>query len=315
MSIENQTIRLDYYTRPDYSYNALFPFVQIERIYNLVLIPTNLLENIDSLNKIKIINKKNNQKYNQSVVFSKNEISILNNKFYAINIAPGFRLDHILEKNDYCLSINNKEISLDLILNSSESPKLLVGNLVLFDNFYNRFNDGDNIELNINNKIIYGKIYQRFNKYNYYIGNKVTTILDIINENNYNILYNLNSNILYNKCYVRSLDTKSNNNKGSLCLNFLDSSKNLVVRCYSNNKIYSKTTDNILSKLYFNDLEKNNYIIEIFNKNNIDNKYLINYNNAITDKLSIDIPEFIDNSTNSSKKGLVSFNKKYLRLI
>lgn len=309
MSIENKEIKLNYYTRPDYSYNAHFPFVPIERIYNLVLIPQELISNIDSVNKIRILNKK--KKYDQSVVFSKNEFSVGNNKFYAINIAPGLRLDHLLEKNNYALELDNNEYVLNLVLTASNSPKLLIGNLILSDNFYSRFNNNDNIEVNVNNKNIGAKIKNRLNKYNYYIGEKITTVLEVLD---YNVLYNLNSNIAYNQCYVRSLDTKSNNNKGSLCLDFYSSAKDLTITLSSHNNKYTQITDNIQSKVYFKNLVKGNYIVEIFNKNDMDNKYTINYNNTIMDKLNIEISEFIDMSAINDSQGLRIFKKKYLEL-
>lgn len=311
MSIKNKEIKLNYYTRSDYSYNAHFPSVPIERIYNLVLIPQELISNIDSVNKIRILNKK--KKYDQSVVFSKNEFSIGNNKFYAINIAPGLRLDHLLEKNNYALELDNNEYVLDLVLTASNSPKLLIGNLILSDNFYSRFNNNDNIEVNINNKNICAKINNRLNKYNYYIGEKIATILEVLD---YNVLYNLNSNITYNQCYVRSLDTKSNNNKGSLCLDFYSSAKDLTITLSSHNNKYEITTDNVQSKVYFKNLVKGNYVVEIFNKNDMDNKYTINYNNTIMDKLIVEVPEFIDNNNSVPlQQGLPSLKKKYSKLI
>lgn len=310
MSIENKEIKLNYYTRPDYSYNAHFPFVPIERIYNLVLISQEMISNISDLNKIRILNKK--QKYDQSVVFSKEEFSVGNNKFYAINIAPGLRLDHLLEKNNYSLVLDNNEYVLDLVLTGSNTPKLLIGNLVLSDNYYSRFNNNDNIEVNINNKNISTKIKNRLNKYNYYIGEKITTILEVLD---YNIVYNLNSNTQYNQCYARSIDTKMNNNKGSLCLDFYSSAKDLTIRLSLHNNKYEITTDNIQSKVYFRDLVKGNYTVEIFNKNDIDNKYTINYNNTIMDKLNIEITEFVDRLTTNHSQGLMTLKKKYLELI
>jgi hypothetical protein len=307
MSIK--TIRLNYYTRPDYSYNAFFLYVQIERIYSLILIPQKLITNINTIDKIKIINQK--KKYEQSVVFCKDELTVGNNKFYAINIAPGFRVDHLLEKNNYSLVLDNNEYKLDLVLTSSDSPKLLIGNLILSDNFYNRFNDNDNIELNINNKNIRAKIKNRFNKYNYYIGEKITTVLELLD---YNTIYNLNSNIIYSSCTVRSLDTKTTKRKGSIILDFYDPPTDLMVSLSSHNTKVIKNTENIGSKLYFTNLEKNNYIIEIFNKYDIDNKYSINYNNNIVDKLNIEVPEFIDRNNIIQSQGLPSFKKKYLKL-
>lgn len=308
MSIK--TLRLNYYTRPDYSYNAFFSYVQIERIYNLVLIPHKLIIDINSLDKITIIKKK--KKYDHSIVFSRGEITIGNNKFYAINIAPGFRLDHLLEQNNYNLVLDNNEYPLDLVLTSGDSPKLLIGNLILSDNFYNRFNDNDNIELNINNKNISAKINSRFNKYNYYMAEKITTILEILD---YNIIYNLNSNTIYNSCLVRSLDTKTTDRKGSIILDFYDSPKDLIVTLSSHNNKIIKNTEDIESKLYFTNLDKNNYIVEIFNKYDMDNKYTINYNNNIMDKLNIEVPEFIDNNDIRASQGLPSFKKKYSKLI
>jgi hypothetical protein len=283
--------------------------VQIERIYSLILIPQKLITNINTIDKIKIINQK--KKYEQSVVFCKDELTVGNNKFYAINIAPGFRVDHLLEKNNYSLVLDNNEYKLDLVLTSSDSPKLLIGNLILSDNFYNRFNDNDNIELNINNKNIRAKIKNRFNKYNYYIGEKITTVLELLD---YNTIYNLNSNIIYSSCTVRSLDTKTTKRKGSIILDFYDPPTDLMVSLSSHNTKVIKNTENIGSKLYFTNLEKNNYIIEIFNKYDIDNKYSINYNNNIVDKLNIEVPEFIDRNNIIQSQGLPSFKKKYLKL-
>jgi hypothetical protein len=87
-----------------------------------------------------------------------------------------------------------------------------------------------------------------------------------------------------------------------------------MVSLSSHNTKVIKNTENIGSKLYFTNLEKNNYIIEIFNKYDIDNKYSINYNNNIVDKLNIEVPEFIDRNNIIQSQGLPSFKKKYLKL-
>jgi len=269
-------------TRPDMSTMSVFSFVPIQKIFSCILIP----ENIDHDSKITIIDKNNNKKYKQSLILTNKNLTIKNNKYIAINIAPGLSVD-ILEKSKLALLINNNEYVLNIGFTDKYIPQLIIGQIILSDNYLYRFNAEDTIQLFCDEKLISGKLLSVKNKFNYYVPNKITSLLDIVSENNLYLNYFIHQN-LNNKIYVRSLTTKQNYNLGSILIK-----TNNQHNQATNNDIKEYKFNNILEIL---NLKGGKYEIKVLDQNQ--NTY---YNNIV------EIPFFFEKI--STQSSLLLFNK------
>lgn len=251
--------------RPDYSYNAFLPLLHIKNIYNTILIPYNI--NINFINNSKIAIKNKNQKFYQTIVLDQKIITINNVSYTAIHIAPG--LQNINTNDTYTLEYQNQNIPMDLFLDINNNHcKLIIGLIILNNNYYENFNNSDKIQLIINNYSYIGYLIKKIQKYNFYYGEKTVTILDIIDNINSDIIYNLNkSTIINTNNFIRSLDTKYINQKGSVSIKIKE---NIVFDtiCEGIDNNYKSMINNKQHYAQFNDLNKGKYKLTILVDNN-----------------------------------------------
>ena len=203
------SIDIDYQVRSDYT--AIDPpkFVSILNLYNLILIPindkNNALCNFSISDEIKIYNKNTNKYYYQKVVLSCGYIKLSNTEYYYFYIGNGISSP----PDQLVLQHNGQNYDMSTSLDQSANIKLLKGLLVLSDNFSYMFNTNDQAIINISDKQSLVKITKIENKYNFYKANTNSTILHILDESNFNLLYNINNpystNVLIRPlCYLNS---------------------------------------------------------------------------------------------------------------
>lgn len=286
---------LRYIIKPDFTYNSKFPFVSVEQVYNTILID-NSDNNIPQITgkKITLVNKRNNKEFHQSIVFDSGNISIGQTEHTYYTIAPGLKIKNpISEKDNYQLKIDDNIYPLSLLM-KPKSHKLIIGLLILSDNYYTNFSINDKIELYCDNNLITGNIKNIKNKFNYYSGNRINTILDIISSNNTDILYALNNNNLYDKILVRSSDTTLLKQKGSIRLYCRNSDKyRLGIKCAGvDNSYYAEY--NMIDRLVIDNLSVGKYVLTIHN------------NFGQIEHIDFDIPYFSEN-VSDLRKGLPLF--------
>lgn len=306
---------VDYFTRPDYFFSAQYPYMSIKNIYNTILIP---MDNIDDykhiLNDRKINIYDHKQKiYPQSIVFDNKTINILNKQYLAIHIAPGFDFDPAAR---FQLSIKNgnNNHKLEQFLTNSNTIKLIIGLAILNDNYYIRFKKNDRIIIRCNDSIKYGRAISVLNKYNYYSGNMINTIIDLTSTDNYDALFCINCLKNFgSKKYIVSQDTRSNNQKGSICLN-IKNSKDYVAICKdTNDKIIDQKKSSPNNSIYFKNLDKGKYIIEIYNTTK-DDKYAIRHSNNTTDHLLVDITSYNNKTSDINPNRLLRLPRQRLSI-
>lgn len=250
-------ISVTYTTKADYSCNNFFAYSKILKIHNLILIPHSKdspFKEIIPGNTLYIIHKKT-KKIKQSVVLNSDNITIDGIDYYYFYIGNGIRVedDIAFAKKDYQLSYNDQTIPLSLIMDNKKTAKLLIGCLVLDNNFDYAFNNKDIIQVNIDNKLYNGQLNQKTNKYNFYDALNTNTLLLIDSAINKEIFYALNSVNGFKAAYVRSLTTKRNDQKGSIhlkisggvgsslgVLNSVDNGYRYKVYCNSINNNYNQ---------------------------------------------------------------------------
>lgn len=280
-------ISVNYVTKADYSHNSFFSFAKILKIHNLILIPKNKYPKVENLipgNSVDILIK--NKKIKQSVVLETGFMNLDNIDYFYFYIGNGIKItDRIaFAKKDYSLSIDDKNITLSLVMDNKKTSKLLIGCLVLDKNLDYAFRNKDILQANIDNQIIPGKLNIKLNKHNFYEPLKTNTLLLIDYQYNTNILYALNSINGFNAAYIRSLTTKKNNQKGSIHLKITGGIGNGLGVLNSDGegyryKVYCKSIDNTYNQTFYtnhlldiNSLDCGHYIIRIEDMvgNNID---------------------------------------------
>lgn len=252
---------MEIFSRQDMTYNAYFPFTPIKQLYCCILVPIDLesLCNINTTDKITIIDHTTNKQYTQSVIFDRKYITINNQNHLAFFIAPGISIDNFINSN-LSLLYNNNTYELNYGLTKKNICKLIIGLFILSDNYLYKFNTNDTIQLYRDNTFISGKVYSVKNKFNYYSGNKITTILDVLNTDNMNLISFLHQD-LFTKTYVRSLSTLKYDQLGSIVIKSNANQKyNVTCLNYSNNDI---TNFELLNRLEIDDLPAGNYNIKI----------------------------------------------------
>ena len=216
-------IRVSYHCSIDYSYKNYFNYVTVEKIHNTVLIPIETFpEFMDIIpgDHIKILNKKTKSKVEQSVVFNVDIIKLFNKDYLFFYIATGLNLSNgtFTPTSNWFLLFKDKEYPLSLKYESRYNTcRLIVGLLVLSNNYIQFFNKNDKIEVNIDGNIKYGQIHDIINKNNYYLANTNTTLLHILDNNNTDLISSLNSDNI-DPILVRSMSTMKNDKKGSISL-------------------------------------------------------------------------------------------------
>jgi hypothetical protein len=293
-------INIEYSITKDYSSLNNPNFVNILRIYNLILLPitndTNRQPTVSD--EITILNKTKNSKITQKVVLSTGYIQIFDREYYYFYIANG-----IPETNDeYCLLINNQPVELSKKLSPQHSAKILIGGLILDNDYRYMFDEKIPLLLNINNQYIKLSMTHMINKYNHYTALKNNTILFILNNQNINILQTINSSYLqyfmvrplfYKDFPLGSFSMKISNYNG--VLNGDGSTFNLLL----NNKIIAVDGNEI----YIENLVSGSYSIKIIDRTGF--VYIDYLNNQLLDKdsFSFIIPS-MDNSYQLGKQAL-----------
>lgn len=255
-------INLDYEFTNDYTGINPPSFASVMKIYNLVLLPIidSKQYNIKLFDKIKILDKTQNSILTQTVVFSTGHIELNYQQYFYFYIANG-----IQNKHDYALIINNEHINLVTTLHSHDA-KLLIGSLVL-DNDYSFMFDADiPVLLNINNSYIKFNINNITNKYNYYQALINNTILFFLDQNNLEVLYTINNSSYINNILIRPLFYK-NFPLGSLLMNISNytgvfNNEISEFKIFINDKSYYINGNS----LNITNLTSNNYSIKIIDR-------------------------------------------------
>ena len=239
-------IHADYTTTADYSAHSYFPVVPVEYVHNLILIPSEIFPELSSISlgdSVTLLHKKRpNVKLNQSVVLECGNVNIFNKNYYYFYIGIGIRISSFisLAENDYELYYGDKHYPLNLVFNNQYSGcKLLVGALVLPDNYNYCFNQKDQIGIYTNNQIHTAIADNILNRANVYFPLKMNTIILPSLETHTSLLSLLNSRSTTKEISVRSLTTKPNMTLGTLDLNIYE--PNTTTKGVSNS--YSYTVD------------------------------------------------------------------------
>lgn len=215
-------IVVSYHCSIDYSYKNYFNYVPVEKIHNTILIPIETFPEFRDIipgDHIKILNKKTKSKVEQSVVFDVDIIKLFNKDYLFFYIATGLNLSNNLFKStNWFLLFKDKEYPLSLTYDGRYNKcRLIMGLLILSNNYIQFFGKNDKIEVNIDGKIKYGQIHNCMNKNNYYLANTNTTLLFILDSNNTELISFLNSDNI-GPMMTRSITTMKNNKKGSISL-------------------------------------------------------------------------------------------------
>lgn len=258
-----------YFLRPDLTYNNFYKPSPVELIHNTILLPVDKfpnLENSDIPNKITIKNIRTNGIFEQSTVFDNGIIEFNDTKYRYIYIAPGIRINNKnLEKKDFVLSINGQEINLNLLF-TNPNAKLLIGMLVLSNNYYYYFDNNDIGILYINNKKIKCNLISKINKYNYYMSRSINTIINIMDNKNLDIFYELNNSTIISSAKIQSQTITKSSNKGQIALNKLSNSNTThSVKCIGVDNNFKNEYNMSGRRLYINNLSKGKYRLDISN--------------------------------------------------
>lgn len=278
-------INFSYY--PDYSANSFFPFYNVEKLYNTILIPENLIdqfEYFDIGNQINI--EYNNKTSKYSIGYKFETIKIKNKKYLLFYIGRGIPIENgLLHRTDYKIVLKNKTIKLDTSLNWSEkSPKLFMGILALSGLYDFAFADGDKLILKVNNdNFIETYIHEKNFSYNVFSALKHNTILFLDLQNGIKGITELNRLPVLESIKARSLTTKRIKQKGSFNLKCPGGTFNLVL-----------TSNNGFNNIYpFSDyinitnLDSGQYSFSIVDSNNTSIDLL--YNDVLSTKISFNI--------------------------
>lgn len=283
----NNRINIDYKITNDYSGRNSPPFLKIIKLYNLILLPYKDY-NIKLSDTINIVDKTTNSTIRQKVVFSIGDIILDQTKYFYFYIGNGITY----EDHEYALIINSEQIDLQTHLNSN-SAKLLIGTLILDDNYSYMFNTNIPLLANIDNFFIKFDINNILNKYNFYQPLVNNTILFLLDYTNFEILSALNSknnHILIRSLYYKdfplgSLYLKLSNYNGVSNNGFLE------FKIFLNNKSYYLNTNS----LNIINLASNNYTIKIIDRFGLLNIDFLNGQLYNRSEFTINIPLIKDN--------------------
>lgn len=206
-------ITLKYSTTKDESILDPPQYIQLDKIYNLIIIPHteqySSVFNIKPSDSVLI-----NGKYHK-VALSSGKILLNNQEYFYFYIAPGFKYKL---KSEYTIQIDESIHKLDTYFSSKYSPKILYGLLVLPENLLYLFRNHKTILVSDGSKHYETNLINSYNKYNFYMGHKNNTILDILHPNNSPILKLINQEY-QNEIFIRPL-YNPNFPLGSLTLTF-----------------------------------------------------------------------------------------------
>lgn len=278
-------INIDYSITNDYSKLNPPNFIKILDIYNTIIIPVSLLDsfNINVGDSIQIVDHANkNYKITQKVILEYGKINLGFQDYYYFYIGNGISISDTNSK--YSLIFNNQIFPLSLKFNNPNSVKLLIGLLVLPDNYSYTIYKQQNHIINIDGKDHKIYVADYINKLNYFVANKNTTLVKVLSPINSQILQYLNNSNLNISKYIRPL-CNSNFPLGSLKLNITNKGVFYPIEyqiCVNNNKYL--VNSNIIT---IQNLEAGQYTIRIIDRTgslNIDQ-----INNEIWNKETFDI--------------------------
>lgn len=261
----NRTINIDYEFTGDYTKINPPVFLPVTKIYNLILLPVNDSKkyNIKKSDTVKILDKNTNTILNQKCLFSCDNININDQEYFYFYIANGITNP---EHDQYAVVLNNETINLTTNT-TNKAAKLLIGSLILDDDYSYMFDINIPLVANINNKnYIKFNITNKVNKYNYYKALTNNTILFILDSNNLELLNTINSSdshyitirpLYYANAPLGSLSIKISNYIGVSYNNAPE------FKVFINNKSYYINSNSLNIK----NLASNNYTIKIIDKN------------------------------------------------
>jgi hypothetical protein len=264
MSIFN----VDYYTIADYNSQNYYELCPVEKIYDTILIPIDNYPEFNTIttgSKINILYK--NNKNQQSVIDEPQTTKLFNINYLIIKIAIGIRTDGMIPfiYDKYSISYRDKTYEMSLLFDKSNKCKLLIGSLILSDNYFFAFNENDTIQVFFDKDYELGTISKIENKHNYYLPLKYTTILSLDYSQNIPLLSFLNSYQGGETLQVRSLTTKPDMQRG--CIRFKITNQdsgvyNYKIMCANKEIGYNELfyTNNILE---INNLTAGTYFIRI----------------------------------------------------
>lgn len=307
-------ININYSLTNDYTGINSPVFISIMNIYNLILLPVNNQDvyNFKINDIIRIIDKTNNVIISQSVVFSTGYVELSSQRYYYFYIANGIKKNN----HDYAIILDDKQIDLVNNLYATNSAKLLIGSLILEDSYSYMFDKSIPLLANIDNNYIKFNFHSMINKYNFYKALTNTTVLFVLDTDNFDLLYKLNSD--YNSFLIRPLFYK-NFPLGSLSLKLSEyngvSNKDITeFKVFVNDKSYYINS----SILNINNLVSGQYTIKIIdrigllnidylNGQKFDSKEFIIDIMPIKDKYNLDtIALPIPRENKSPRQGLVN---------
>lgn len=278
-------ISIDYSFMNDYT--GLNPpvFLQVMRLYNLILLPIidDKTYNIKISDNIKILDKTTDSILRQKVVFSTGQIQLDSQNYFYFYIANGIPY----QDHEYALVLDNTNIDLQTHTNIN-SAKLLIGSLILSDNYSYMFDTNIPLLANIDNHYIKFNINQIINKYNFYQGLTNNTILFILDANNFEILSRINTlnhSILIRPLYYKDFPL------GSLSINisnYSGVSNNEIseFKIFINNKSYYINSNSLNIK----NLASNKYTIKIIDRLGLLDIDYLNGQLLNKDEFTISIP-------------------------
>lgn len=282
-------INVDFSIKGDYTKLNPPIFYEIMNLHNTILIPKNLLSNfsINIGDQILIMDQTTNKKYTQTVVIDCGDINLGYQNYYYFYIANGLKIKN---GHSYSIVLNDITIPLSLTMNMQSSAKLIIGLLILSDNYKYEFNLKENIILNIDTKQYKLSIIDILNKFNYYVANKNTTIVNILDNKNFNNIQAINTNSIYTNKFIRPL-YRQNFPLGSISIDIDGVSDNIEYQIYLNNSGYLVNS----KKITIQNLQSGQYSIKIIDRNGPVLITKLNNNSWNKDYFDINIPQIQPN--------------------
>ena len=284
---------VDYEVKADYTQLDPPKFVPILSLYNLILIPANDQSNQDLLNisvsdDIKIFNKTTNKYSDQKVILQSGFVVLQDVKYYYFYIGRGIPIT----KSDFVLRYQSKNYDLTTNFDNPQSIKLLMGSLILKDNFKYMFDINNNSLIRMLDKNFICKIIKIDNKHNYFKANTTNTILHILDHSNLTVLQNINNPYIEN-LLIRPL-SNPNSPLGRLMINIKDPSgvsnnNELRYKIFINNASYF--TNNVLD---IKNLVGGSYSIKIIDRTGPIQIRNLNGQLINSDSFQINIPSIKD---------------------
>lgn len=261
-------IEFNYTTTSDSSVLDPPKYIKLDKIYNLILIPDNIkISPSDSI----LINDRPHK-----VALESGNIDFNNQKYTYLYIAPGFTYQY---RSKYNVTINNIKYDLETAFSNKYNPKILYGLLILPDNFLYLFKDQRHITISDGLSSYKTKLINCINKYNFYMGQKNNTLLNILDSSNISSLQHINQEY-QDSIFIRPLYNP----------NFPLGSITFDIKGVNNYCGLSIVSDNYNQKILIDpnksftidNLSFGNYSINLFNKDTILYSTNITINKPIT---------------------------------